>query len=75
MLIPHKENKREKTLYIYINKDRNSSTKSSKHVEANVNTRKESQNNQTSTKHVQANVNTGKKTKIIKPVPSMSKQM
>jgi hypothetical protein len=30
-------------MYIYINKDGNPSTKSTRHVEANVNTRKENQ--------------------------------
>jgi hypothetical protein len=32
-------------MYIYINHDANPSTKSAKHVEANVNTQKENQNN------------------------------
>jgi len=33
-------------IYIYINKDGNPSTKNTRHVEANVNTRKENQDNQ-----------------------------
>ncbi len=43
-------NQLEKTLYIYIytNMDGNPSTKSTRHVEANVNTQKENQNNQNS---------------------------
>jgi hypothetical protein len=33
-------------IYIYINKDENPSTKSTRHVDANVNTQKENQNHQ-----------------------------
>ncbi len=36
---------RRKTLYVYIIKDGNPSTKSTRHVKANVNTWKENQNN------------------------------
>jgi hypothetical protein len=36
----------DKTIYIYINKDGNPSTKITRHVEANVNTQKENQKNQ-----------------------------
>jgi hypothetical protein len=46
-------NQLEKTLYIYINKDGNPSTKSTRHVEANVNTQKENQNNQNSSNEVE----------------------
>jgi hypothetical protein len=52
---------REKTLYIsiyiyyniYINKDGNPSTISTRHVEANVNTQEENQNNQNSSNEVE----------------------
>jgi hypothetical protein len=39
-------------LYIYINKDGNPSTKSTRHVEANVNTQKENQDHQNSNNEV-----------------------
>jgi hypothetical protein len=38
-----KRQAKEKIMYIYKNKDGNPSTKSTRHVEANVNTRKENQ--------------------------------
>jgi hypothetical protein len=40
-------------VYIYINKDGNPSTKSTRHVKANVNTQKENQNNQNSSNEVE----------------------
>jgi hypothetical protein len=45
--------KTSKTLYIYINKDENPSTKSTRHVEANVNTRKGNQDNQNNSNEVE----------------------
>jgi hypothetical protein len=42
-----------KTLYIYINKDGNQSTKSTKHVDVNVNTQKENQDHQNSNNKVE----------------------
>jgi hypothetical protein len=42
-----------RTLYIYINKDGNPSTESTRHVEANVNTRKEIQDHQNSSNEVE----------------------
>jgi hypothetical protein len=42
----------KKDLYIYINKDRNPSTKSTRHVDANVNTRKKNQDHQNSNNEV-----------------------
>jgi hypothetical protein len=39
---------------MHINKDGNPSTKSTKHVDANVNTRKENQDNQNSSNEVEA---------------------
>jgi hypothetical protein len=41
------------TLYIYINKDGNPSTKSTRHVEENVNTQKENQNHQINNNEVE----------------------
>jgi hypothetical protein len=41
--LKHMQDQSNKTMYIYINKDGNPSTISTKHVEANVNTRKENQ--------------------------------
>ncbi len=51
---------------IYINKDRNSSTKGTRHVEANVNTQKENQDNQ--------NINNEVKDKMLKghPLPQIN---
>jgi hypothetical protein len=40
-------------IYIYINKDGNPSTKSTRHVEANVNTRKENQDHQNSSNEME----------------------
>jgi len=40
-------------LYIYINKDGNPSTKSTRHVDANVNTGKENQDHQNSSNEVE----------------------
>jgi hypothetical protein len=40
-------------IYIYINKDGNPSTKNTKHVEENVNTRKENQDHQNSSNEVE----------------------
>jgi hypothetical protein len=40
-------------MYIYIYKDGNPSTKSSRHVKANVNTQKENQNNQNNSNEVE----------------------
>ncbi len=40
-------------MYIYINKDENPSTKSTRHVDANVNTRKENQNHQNNNNEVE----------------------
>jgi hypothetical protein len=40
-------------IYIYINKDENPSTKSTRHVEANVNTLKENQDHQNSSNEVE----------------------
>jgi hypothetical protein len=37
---------KENCVHIYINKDRNPSTKGTRHVKANVNTQKENQDNQ-----------------------------
>jgi hypothetical protein len=42
-----------RTLHIYINKDGNPSTKSTRHVEANVNTQKENQDHQNSSNEVE----------------------
>jgi hypothetical protein len=42
-----------RTLYIYINKDGIPSTKSTRHVEANVNTRNENQDHQNSSNEVE----------------------
>jgi hypothetical protein len=44
---------RENLVYIYINKDGNPSTKSTRHVETNVNTQEENQNNQNSSNEVE----------------------
>jgi hypothetical protein len=41
------------TMYIYINKDGNPFTKSTRHVEANVNTQKENQDHQNSSNEVE----------------------
>ncbi len=41
------------SLYIFINKDGNSSTKCTRHVDANVNTQKENQNHQNSTNEME----------------------
>jgi len=40
------------TLYIYIYKDGNPSTKSTRHVEANINTQKENQDHQNNSNEV-----------------------
>jgi hypothetical protein len=42
-----------KAMCIYINKDGSPSTKNTRHVEANVNTRKKNQNNQNSSNEVE----------------------
>jgi hypothetical protein len=42
------EKREEKPVYIHINKDGNPSTKSTRHVHANVDTRKENQDHQNS---------------------------
>jgi hypothetical protein len=44
---------RENPVYIYINKDGNPSTTSTRHVKANVNTREENQSNQNSSNEVE----------------------
>jgi hypothetical protein len=57
---------RKNYVYIYINKDRNPSTKGTKHVEANVNTRKDNQENQ--------NISNEMEDKMLKghPLPQIS---
>jgi hypothetical protein len=47
-MLPRIQNKQEEKIKPYINKDGNPSTKSTRHVEANVNTRKENQDHQNS---------------------------
>jgi hypothetical protein len=42
-----------KPVYIYINKDGNPSTKSTRHVDANINMRKENQDHQNSNNEVE----------------------
>jgi len=48
-----REEKTLYTVYIYIHKDGNRSTKSTKHVETNVNTQEKNQNNQNSINEVE----------------------
>jgi hypothetical protein len=45
--------KEQTFIYIYINKDGNPSTKSTRHINANVNTRKENQDHQNSSNEVE----------------------
>lgn len=47
------EKERKPFIYICINRDENPSTESTRHVEANVNTRKENQNNQNSSNELE----------------------
>jgi len=52
-MLPKNQNKEEEKIKPYINKDGNPSTKSTRHVKANVNTQKENENNQNNNNEVE----------------------